>query len=286
MSGVNPSQPGRRLAELELTARKGLGQHFLTDKGVLNKIICAADLSQEDTVIEVGPGLGILTEELVKKACKVVAVELDKGLATALQQQFQSSPNFLIVNEDILKITPCDLLVRAGALGNYKVVANLPYYITSAVMRHFLEPAERPGLMVVMVQREVAKSITAAPGGLSLLGISVQLFGEPCVISRVPAGAFYPAPKVESAIVRVETYPVPLVPQDEIPGFFLMARAAFSAARKQVQNSLAHSLEMTRQEVVSRLSAAGINPSRRAETLSIAEWVRLWQEFKTVLCRR
>jgi len=285
MPGASASQPARRLAELELAARKGLGQHFLTDKSVLEKIISAAELTPGDTVIEIGPGLGILTAELVRRAGKVVAVELDRGLAAALKKQYAAAENLLVINEDVLKLSPESLLECARVKGGYKVVANLPYYITSVVMRHFLESADRPQLMVVMVQREVARSMTAAPGSLSLLGISVQLFGEARIVSRVPAGAFYPAPKVESAIVKVTMYPVPLICQEELPGFFTLARAAFCAARKQIQNSLAHGLVVDKSIINLHLAAAGIDPVRRAETLGIEEWLRLWQEFKPVICR-
>lgn len=279
------SQPARRLAALELAARKGLGQHFLTDRGALSKIVAAADITPADTVVEVGPGLGILTEKLLERAGRVIAVELDRGLAKALEEEFSHRPNLTVITEDILALPPGSLLAAVGAAGPYKVVANLPYYITSAVLRHFLESARRPSLMVVMVQREVARSIVAAPGDLSLLGLSVQLFGEPRIVGRVPAGSFYPPPKVESAIVKILPYAEPAVPQAELPGFFVLARAAFCAARKQVQNSLVQGLSMEKSEIISRLAAAGVQPSRRAETLSIAEWMRLWREFKSLICR-
>ncbi len=280
MASASAPHPRRRLAELDLAARKSLGQHFLTDKSALGKIVQAAGLTPEDTVVEVGPGLGVLTEELVKKAGRVIAVELDDNLARALRERLSSAHNLTIINEDILKIAPENLLSQAGVAGGYKVVANLPYYITSAVLRHFLESAKRPELMVVMVQREVAKSMTAKPGDLSLLGLSVQIFGEPKIVSRVPAGAFYPPPKVESAVVKIRMYPEPAIPEVELPGFFTLARAAFCAARKQIQNSLAQGLGLDKADILSRLEAAGIDAKRRAETLSIPEWVRLWGAFK------
>lgn len=275
MSVIHPSH---RLKELDLAARKGLGQHFLADRGVLSKIMQAANLSQDDTVIEVGPGLGVLTAELVKCAGRVVSVELDGALVRSLRTEMASARNLTIVQGDILSLPPEGLL--SDIAGGYKVVANLPYYITSAVLRHFLESARRPECLVVMVQREVARSMTAAPGELSLLGLSVQIFGTPQVVSRVPAGAFYPPPKVESAVVKIQTFPTPVIPEAELTGFFNVARAAFSTARKQIQNSLSHGLGRDKVDIVRLLDAAGIDARRRAETLDIPEWVRLWEVFR------
>jgi len=270
--------PSRRLKELDLVARKGLGQHFLTDYGALGKILQAAQLSPEDIVVEVGPGLGVLTTALVAQAGRVVAVELDDSLANSLRDELSSACNLTIIQGDILKI-PLESLL-ADLPGSYKVVANLPYYLTSAALRHFLESTRRPSLLVVMVQREVARSLMAAPGDLSLLGLSVRVFGSPRLVCRVPAGAFYPPPKVESAVVRIDVYDRPVVPEEELVGFFRMARAAFSAARKQIQNSLAQGLGWEKVEVLGRLGTAGIDPVRRAETLDIPEWVRLWEACK------
>jgi 16S rRNA (adenine1518-N6/adenine1519-N6)-dimethyltransferase len=281
-----PGEPGpkRRLEQLDLWARKGLGQHFLTNRSVLSKIVAAAEIESSDTVVEVGPGLGVLTSELLEHAARVIAVEIDRSLALALHGQFSNESNLAIINEDVLKLEPGQILAQAGTAGTYKVVANLPYYIASAVLRHFLESANRPELMVVMVQYEVARSIAAKPGEMSLLSLGVQIFGHPKVMLRVPPGSFYPPPKVWSAVVRIDAYPEPLIPEKKIPGFFRLARAAFCAARKQVQNSLAQGLGFDKAVIVSRLEAAGIIPRRRAETLSIPEWVKLWQQFEELLC--
>lgn len=276
---MSATHPSRRLKELDLAARKGLGQHFLTDRGALGKIVQAARLSPDDTVVEVGPGLGVLTAELVSRAGQVIAVELDAALARSLRMELAEAQNLSIVQGDILSLPPPSLL--SHVTGGYKVVANLPYYITSAVVRHFLESVRRPELMVVMVQREVARVMTAAPGELSLLGLSVQIFGTPHLVSRVPAGSFYPPPKVESAVVRLDVFPAPVIPEAELVGFFGMARAAFSAARKQIQNSLVQGLGREKDEIRRRLDAAGIDARRRAETLEISEWVRLWEVFKS-----
>ncbi|MCJ7743609.1 MAG: 16S rRNA (adenine(1518)-N(6)/adenine(1519)-N(6))-dimethyltransferase RsmA [Dehalococcoidales bacterium] len=275
------TQTRQLLRQAGLRARKGLGQHFLVDGGVLKYILSAAELSPADIVIEVGPGLGVLTRELARQAGWVVAVELDDNLASLLKETLASFSNVTIVNQDILKVDPQALLRehfpdRKGGSWHYKVVANLPYYITSPVLRHFLEASLKPQTMVVMVQKEVARQITAQPGRLSLLGISVQLYGEPKIVEYVRASSFYPAPEVDSAILRITVYPRPVVEVDT-ESFFTVVRAGFSAARKQLGNPLAHGLGWPKAEVLALLEKAGIDSRRRAETLSIKEWARLWR---------
>ena len=267
------------LRRFGLRPRKGLGQHFLIDGEVLQLIASAAELSSGDIIMEIGPGLGILTRELARQAGRVVAIELDNKLAAILKQVLASFDNVIIINEDILRIEPAALLKEQKAIDspfNYKVVANLPYYITSPVLRHFLEASVKPQVMVVMVQKEVAEAIVAEPGRMSLLSISVQFYGKPRIISYVPAHCFYPAPEVDSAILRVEVYPQPAVAVDE-GSFFELVRAGFSVPRKQICNSLAQGLGSPKAEVLSLLGKADIVPQRRAETLTLGEWAQLWQ---------
>ena len=273
----------RLLASLDARAKKSLGQHFLIDSGVLRKIVEAAELSPQDTVIEVGPGLGVLTSELAKRAGRVIAVELDDNLAVLLKQTLAWAPNLTIVHADVLKITPSALLEKAGIAAEcgYKVVANLPYYITSAVLRHFLEGDIRPGVMVVMVQKEVARAITAPPGEMSLLSVAVQFYGEARIASGVSAHSFYPVPKVGSAILKIRLYPRPLIDSDWTGSFFELVRAGFCANRKQLINSLSQGRSMPKEEIRPLLEKAAIEPRRRAETLTIAEWVKLWRLFDT-----
>jgi len=280
----------RLLRQLGLQARKGLGQHFLVDEGVLERIVDAAELGPTDVVLEIGPGLGVLTRELAGKAGWVVAVELDTRLALVLKKELASFNNVAIVNQDILKTSPASLLeglppdfpgIGDGRLG-YKVVANLPYYITSAVLRHFLEAQFKPRLMVVMVQKEVAEAIVAQPGDMSLLAISVQFYGRPDIISYVPASSFYPAPEVDSAILKIGLYPQPPVSVADREGFFGLVRAGFSARRKQLVGSLANGLGLPKAEVLPLLERAGIISRRRAETLTLEEWARLWRVFAQV----
>lgn len=273
-----------------LRAKKGLGQHFLIDEEVLRLIVSAAELTPSDVVMEIGPGLGVLTRELVRQAGWVVAIELDNKLAAILRETLSSFNNVTIINEDVLRIDPAALLEEqktkfspeVGSPFSYKVVANLPYYITSPVLRHFLEASVKPQIMVVMVQKEVAEQIVAKPGQMSLLSISVQLYGEPTIIGYVPARCFYPAPEVDSAILRVVLYPQPAVEIADKESFFDLVRAGFSASRKQIGNSLAHGLGLPKAEVLPLLAKVDIVPQRRAETLTLEEWARLWRVFTQV----
>ena len=279
------SQTKAMLRRFDLRAKKGLGQNFLIDEGVLNAIVEAAGLTRDDTVIEVGPGLGILTAELAKRAGWVIAIELDDRLAEILQKTLPYD-NVVILNEDVLGTNPASLLRGRvphipEALRSYKVVANLPYYITSPVLRHFLEAPVKPETMVVMVQKEVAEAMAAPAGKRSLLSISVQFYGQPEIVANVPADSFFPPPEVDSAVVKIDIYPRPPVDVDNVEGFFKLVKAGFSAARKQVANSLSHSLGIPKEEVLTLLDKAGIDPRRRAETFSLEEWARLWRENNT-----
>jgi 16S rRNA (adenine1518-N6/adenine1519-N6)-dimethyltransferase len=269
----------RLLRRYGLHARKGLGQHFLIDRDVLRLIVETAALTASDVVIEVGPGLGVLTRELAGRAGRVFAVELDDRLAAALQKELVSLHNVTVINGDILKLDPAALLKESGDHGKYKVVANLPYYITSPVLRHFLEASVRPQSMIVMVQKEVAETIAARPGRMSLLSVSVQFYGEATIVGHVPAESFYPAPEVDSAVLKIGVYAQPKVKVGDVDGFFGLVRAGFSAARKQLVNSLAQGLGLPREEVLLLLTKVGIEPQRRAETLSLEEWARLWGVF-------
>ena len=276
---IDRSSPDAKsqLHRLGTRAKKGLGQHFLVDRGVLEKIISAAELAPSDTVIEVGPGLGILTGELVKKAANVIAIEADSKLASSLQKTFSKIPQLTVLNADVLEIDPREIFAKKRQ--SYKIVANLPYYIAAPILRHFLEASLKPSLMVVMVQKEVGQSIVAAPGDMSILGISVQLYGKPIIVGYVPALSFYPQPKVDSAIVRIDVYPKPAVEVRDIAGFFEIVKAGFSAPRKQIRNSLALGLQVTSAEAEELLEKAGISPQRRPETLSLEEWAKLHRAF-------
>ncbi|MDV2989626.1 MAG: 16S rRNA (adenine(1518)-N(6)/adenine(1519)-N(6))-dimethyltransferase RsmA [Dehalogenimonas sp.] len=254
-----------------LAARKSLGQNFLIDRGVLEKIVRAADVGPVETVIEVGPGLGVLTRALAAQAGKVIAVELDRGLAGLLRETLGDKTNVEIISGDILETPVADLVGQAP----YKVVANLPYYITSPVLRHFLEGAHQPLSLTVMVQKEVARQITASPPEMSLLALGVQFFGRPKIVGYVAAGCFHPAPKVDSAILHISVKEQRELSPEQEKLFFTLARAGFGTRRKQLANALAGGLKLEKAEVLELLQLAGVDPARRAETLTIEEWLKL-----------
>jgi 16S rRNA (adenine1518-N6/adenine1519-N6)-dimethyltransferase len=271
------------LRQFGFKPKKSLGQHFLVDEAVLEHILSAAELGPGDIVVEVGPGLGILTEGLAKQRARVIAVELDSKLVALLKKRLAAFPDVKIVHADILKVTPQRLLQNnlsaSELVRGYKVIANLPYYITSPVLRHFLEGESRPSEMVVMVQKEVGEAIAATSGKMSLLSVKTQFYSKPAIISYVPAASFYPPPKVDSVILRMDVYSRPPIEVSDVAGFFDMVMHGFSAPRKQLRNSLAHSLGMPPSQVASLLEKAGIEGKRRAETLSLEEWRKLWETF-------
>jgi 16S rRNA (adenine1518-N6/adenine1519-N6)-dimethyltransferase len=267
------------LRELDLRPLKGLGQNFLVDRGVLERILAAAEVGPQDVVLEVGAGLGILTRALAERARRVIAVEVDRRLVTILREQLSAFANSEVVLGDILGIDIAGLVrsVCGESPPPYKVVANIPYYITSAVLRHILEQDLRPGLIVLMVQKEVAQRIIAQPGEMSLLAVSVQFYGRPSFVARVPARCFHPAPKVDSAIVRIDLHEHLLLPRGSIAPFFDVVRAGFGQRRKQLHNALVHGLHLPAGSVAEALAQASIDGQRRAETLSVGEWVSLHQ---------
>ena len=275
--------------EFGFKPKKRLGQHFLINEAVLERILSAAQLSHGDIVIEVGPGLGILTEELAKRGAKVIAVELDAKLVDMLRKRLAPFSNVKIIHADILKVTPQQLLqnnLTASELAQgYKVIANLPYYITSPILRHFLEAQLQPSEMVVMVQKEVGEAIAATPGKMSLLSARLQFYSKPTIISYVPAASFYPPPKVDSVILRLDIYSRPPIEVSDVASFFDIVMHGFSSPRKQLRNSLAHSLGMPPSQVASLLEKDRIEGKRRAETLSLEEWRELWKNFAPFMKR-
>lgn len=261
------------IRRMGIDPKRSLGQNFLLDPGHLDEIVAAADLQPDDTVLEIGPGPGTLTTRLAAAAGTVVAVELDDRLIDPLRAEFADRPHVQIVHGDILKLSPPTLF--AGPTPRYKVVANLPYYITSAVLRHVLEAVPPPTLAVVLVQEEVAERICAQPGDLSILAVSIQVYAEPKLVHRIPAGAFYPQPKVDSAVLRLAVRPEPAVTRVPLDRYFAVVRAGFSQKRKQLANSLSGGLRLAKPMVADALKTAGVDPARRAETVDLAEWERI-----------
>ncbi|MFA5872559.1 MAG: 16S rRNA (adenine(1518)-N(6)/adenine(1519)-N(6))-dimethyltransferase RsmA [Anaerolineales bacterium] len=265
------------LRRYDLRPSKGLGQNFLQDNHALQEIVSAADLGPADVVMEIGPGLGSLTRYLALSARSVTAVELDRKLFPALESVLAPYKNVRLVQGDILKLNPAELMETPG----YIVVANIPYYITSVVIRHLLEAEQHPSRVVLTVQKEVAERICAGAGRMSLLALSVQVYGKPVIGTTIPAEAFYPPPKVDSAVLCIEIYTQPIIPADRLDRFFILIKAGFSQKRKTLRNALSGGLRIAPVESEELLSAAGIDPQRRAETLSLEEWGNLVKEYET-----
>ena len=259
------------LRQYGLRPEKSLGQNFLLDESALQQVVKAAEITPQEVVLEIGSGLGSLTRYLAISASSVVAVELDRKLIPPLVQVIGHYPNVQVVVGDILALDPVQLVSEQ----EYVVVANIPYYITSALLRHLMEARIPPKRLVLTVQREVARRICALPGEMSLLALSVQVYGSPQIITHIPASAFYPPPKVDSSILRIDLFSSPLIPALELDVFFHLIKAGFSQKRKTLRNALSAGLHLPPSTVETILLSTEIDPMRRAETLEIAEWHRL-----------
>jgi 16S rRNA (adenine1518-N6/adenine1519-N6)-dimethyltransferase len=255
--------------------KKSLGQNFLVEPAALRKVIEAAGLKAEDQVLEIGAGLGSLTVLLAQSARSVVAVEIDHEIIPALQKALEKYPNVQIIQGDILKQDLGALTLQDG----YLVVANIPYYISSAILRHLLTAKKKPARMILTVQKEVAERVCATQGKHSLLSLSVQVFGNPKLTGIIPAGSFLPAPEVDSAVLEIELFQQPAIPEED--RFFAIAKAGFSQKRKTLRNSLSGGMRITTQQSEALLALAGLDPMLRAETLSLEAWGRLVQASKT-----
>jgi 16S rRNA (adenine1518-N6/adenine1519-N6)-dimethyltransferase len=272
---IPPLNAADLLKQYGLRADKRLGQNFLQDPHALKKIVQAAEINPTDTVLEIGPGLGSLTRYLAAAARNVIAVELDDRLFPPLEAVIAPYENIQLVHGDILDIGPNEIIEQH----DYLAVANIPYYITSAVIRHLLESDPKPRRMVLTIQKEVAERICAGPGDMSLLALSVQVYGQPRIAARIPAGAFFPAPKVDSSMLVVDIFPTPIIHIELLDTFFLLIKAGFSQKRKKLRNSLSAGMRKSPTETEKLLHAVDIDPQRRAETLSIEEWGKLSNQF-------
>jgi 16S rRNA (adenine1518-N6/adenine1519-N6)-dimethyltransferase len=239
--------------------------------------MAAADVQPTDLVVEIGPGTGLLTRLLAEKAARVVAVEMDEGLVARLKRDLVSLPNLSIIHGDAREWDPATL---GEPHKPYKMVANLPYYAASPIVRRFLECSLQPTTMAFTVQREVAQSMTAAPGKMRILSVATQLYGRPRIMGYIRPGSFRPPPKVTSAIVRIEVYDKPALTLDDTDAFFRVVRAGFSGARKQLRNSLGHSFDMAGAQMEEVLQEASIDPRLRAEALGLEDWGRLYHAFR------
>jgi len=258
---------------------KEFGQNFLIDREVLEAIVQAAELKRSDVVLEIGPGFGVLTAELAERVDRVVAVEADGKMAKILKEILEAPKNLKVVEKNILKLQVLDYGLRNY---DYKLVANLPYQITSAVFRKFLSEEPRPGEITVMVQKEVAERICAEAGEMSLLSLSVQFYGQPELVAIVPSRAFWPEPEVDSAILKIskikgiyEKNKQEVDPEK----FFRLAKIGFSSRRKQLQNNLAGGLRLSNKSVQDILTKLGFDSRIRAQDLGIKDWIRLVDNF-------
>jgi len=265
------------LRDLGIRPSKGLGQNFLVEHDVVDRIVRTAAVSPGEIVVEVGPGLGILTAHLLKAGARVTVIELDRNLIPHLRRTFGDLPNIDVVEGDALNVELDEVISNSEP---YKVVANLPYSVASAVLMRFLEQERLPETMTVMMQREVADRIVAKPPGMSVLGVATQLLSDPSVAFSVAPGSFVPPPKVDSTVLTIRPLGEARLIADLRPRFFELVNAGFRHKRKQLVNSLAFELDDDRNVIASRLSEAGIDPMRRAQTLTVDEWlaiVHVWE---------
>ena len=286
MQDKPPLKVTELLRKYNLRPEKGLGQNFLVDQNALRKVIEVAGIEATDIVLEIGAGLGNLTYHLAKKAYHVVAVEIDANFLPPLHETLSSLDNTTLHIGDMLKLDPKELIIphldsddlssdqtnQYQRHPNYLVVANIPYYITSALVRHLLEADIKPNRVVLTVQSEVASRICAKPGQMNLLALSVQVYGTPKILARIPASAFYPAPKIDSAVVRIELFDTPFIPENNLNTYFQLLKAGFSQKRKTLRNTLSGGMAWPKDKTESILLAAGLDPQRRAQTLSLEEW--------------
>lgn len=275
-----PGQLRRLLSAARLHPRRALSQNFLTDPAALDAIVDAAELQPDDRVVEVGPGLGVLTRRLLAAGAAVLAVELDPRLSAWLRAELDGVPGFELVEADALTFDPS----TAFPGQDFKVVANIPYHITSPLLHAFLEGERPPQLTVVLVQAEVAERVAAPPGQMSYLSVFAQNVAEAEVVARVPAAAFEPTPKVDSAVLRLRRRVVPAVPAGERrQPFYRLVQAGFRQRRKQLHNALARELPIPREVLTTAFVACEIDPERRAQTLSVGEWACLLAQLGPLL---
>jgi len=281
MSPSEPPDVHKLLKKHQIKPNKRLGQNFLTDQNSLQVVVQIAQIDQQDNVLEIGSGLGNLTFMLASCAKEVTAVEIDPALISVLESIFADAGNVHIIYGDILNMRISEIIPGP----EYVVVANIPYYITSALFRHLLEAENRPARMILTVQYEVAKRICAQPGDMSLLALSVQVYGSPEIKAKIPAAAFYPQPEVDSAVVRVDLFDTLPIESGQLDLFFRLAKAGFSQKRKTMRNALSAGMAWSKENTAEYLTLAEIDPQRRAQTLSLTEWITLTGVIETVIER-
>jgi len=260
--------------------RKSLGQHWLTDRAALRRIVDSMEIRDDETVIEIGAGTGLLTGLLAERATRLIAVELDERLASRLGERFAGCDNVAVLASDVLEISPGELLTAGGGSMPYVVVGNLPYFIGTAIVRQFLEATVRPRRLVVTLQAEVAESMTAPPGRMSYLGVEVQTLAMAKVLFRLAPRAFNPPPKVRSAVVRLDLLEPAEVEVDDRDAFLSLVRAGFAAPRKRLRNSLAVGLRITATEAAAILAEAQVDGDQRPANLSLGNWREVYFAYR------
>lgn len=253
-------------------AKKWLGQHWLVDRKVLGRIADACEIAPGETVVEVGPGRGALTELLAERASRLIAVEVDRELAAGLREKYAGAGNVSVVEGDVLDLPVEEMLNAGGGRMPYIVAGNLPYFIGTAIVRKFLTSNLRPERLVVMLQAEVAERMTAQPGAMSYLAAETQLYAEARLLFRIPAKAFRPPPKVQSAVVRLDVRDSPDVEVDSQAAYLELVQAGFAAPRKRLRNSLAVGLRISPAEAGELLAEARVDPDQRPALLSLEQW--------------
>jgi 16S rRNA (adenine1518-N6/adenine1519-N6)-dimethyltransferase len=260
--------------------RRALGQHWLVDRRILARIARAADFTADDTVVEVGAGSGLLTALLARRASRLIAVEVDQDLAIALRDRLHDRDNVSVLESDVLALAPEEILSRGGSQPPYVVVGNLPYSIGSAIVRHFLAAPVQPRWLLVTLQSEVARNMAAGPGRMSFLSVETQYYARPRVLFQVPPQAFRPWPKVRSAVLRLDVLDGTAVEVDDREAFFRLVQAGFAAPRKHLRNALAIGLQYRPVDAEAMLTGVGLDPARRAQTLTLDEWASLYSAYR------
>lgn len=263
MGGLNAKNASTMTTKIHVTAKKSLGQNFLVNEGVLDRIVSAAAITPADTILEIGPGTGALTQRLAATGAHIIAIEKDARLIGPLRELFASASNVTIEEGDIMNYLP------PYAAGSYKVVANIPYYLTSHLVRIMLEEWPSPSLAVLMVQSEVADRMRAAPPDMNLLALSIQLYATPTLIMRVSRGSFRPVPDVDSAAVKLVISDIGLEERHTAIEMLSLAKRAFAQKRKQLTATLP----------IAVLERASINPSSRPQELTVDQWKRIAAAF-------
>jgi 16S rRNA (adenine1518-N6/adenine1519-N6)-dimethyltransferase len=271
----DPLKAQSLLKSYGIRPKKKLGQNFLVSQAALDQILKAADLGDKEQILEIGAGLGALTRELARRDHKIIAIEYDQRFIPILHDLLKPYANVRVIQGDILQLELKDIV----APPDYIVVANIPYQITSALIRKLVEAPYPANRVILTIQKEVAERIIAQPGDLSLLALSVQIFGKPLLRSQIPPSAFFPSPAVDSCILRIDMHPEPKVPVGDIDLFFRIAKAGFSQKRKKLRNAIAAGLQISTSDVEEIMLAAKVSPSQRAQELTLDEWKRICEVY-------